>query len=78
MDGSYTLRNVGLGTFATASVGPWFLLRSHSLSHIPSTYPKPAEAVLTGREGTSFSIESAGNGEFVVRLATLSGWLLKF
>ena len=48
-------------------------LWSYNLSHIFSIYPK--ELVETRPEGTSYDIQSAGNDEFVVRLATLSGLL---
>ena len=73
-DGSYILRNVGQGLFATApdSVGPK-LLWSYNLSHILSIFPKLGAPVKTGSRATGFNIESAGNGEYVVRLATLSG-----
>ena len=38
-------------------------------------YPKFGELVGTSPKGTSFNIESAGNGEFVVGLPTLFGLL---
>ena len=42
-----------------------------------STFPKFGEVVNTRPgKGTSFNIESAGNGEFVVGLATLFGLLV--
>ena len=73
-DGSYTLRNVGLGLFATAPdpVGPK-LPWSYNLSHIISIFPKFGAPIKTGSRATGFNIESAGNDEYVVRLATLSG-----
>ena len=76
MDGSYTIRNVGQGLFAAApdSVGPK-LLWSYSLSHILSIFPKLGAIVKTDSKATAFNIESAGNGEYVVCLATLSGLL---
>ena len=40
-----------------------------------SIYPKFGELVDTRPTGTSFNIESAGNGEFVVGLPTLFGLL---
>ena len=41
-----------------------------------STFPKFGEVVTRPGKGTSYNIESAGNGEFVVGLATLFGLLV--
>jgi len=47
VDGSYTLRNIGLNTIAAAG---------------------PSGFVVTEPKATSFSIEPAGDGEFVIKL----------
>ena len=76
-----TLRMVVTLSKTSAWIALRLVLWVHSFSgHIAcltlSIYPKFGELVDTrpGR-GTLFNIEAAGNGEFVVRLATLFGLL---
>jgi hypothetical protein len=76
-----TLRMVVTHSKTSACVPLHLVLWVHSLSgHIAcltlSIYVKLGELINTRPEGTSFNIESAGNNECVVRLATLFWFLV--
>ncbi|KAF8810382.1 hypothetical protein BYT27DRAFT_7186593 [Phlegmacium glaucopus] len=60
-DGGYTIANVGLNM--------QFMLDTSAAVFSPDN----GEPVFTNRVPTVFNIESAGNGEYEVRLASLSG-----